>query len=74
VGKLSQLVFAAVRPSVQSNLIAGGLAEAGATQAGDMMLDLKTGLLLGVAPRAQFYAQLIGSAASIFVAIGTSDL
>ena len=39
-------------------------------QAGDMMQDLKTGFLLRASPRGQFYAQLLGSAASIFFAIG----
>lgn len=31
------------------------------------MQDLKTGHLIGASPRAQFYAQLIGSTFSIFV-------
>lgn len=42
--------------------MAGGVSEAGAQQAGDMMQDLKTGHLLGASPRAQFYGQLIGAA------------
>lgn len=33
----------------------------GALQAGDMMQDLKTGHLLGAAPEAQFYGQVIGA-------------
>lgn len=36
-------------------------------RAGDLMQDLKTGHLIGASPRAQFYAQLIGSTFSIFV-------
>jgi len=68
LGKISQLVFAVVQPSnVVANLIAGGVAEAGAGQAGDLMQDLKTGHLIGASPRAQFYGQLIGSTFSIFV-------
>jgi len=70
VGKISQLAFAAISPgNILSNLVAGAIAEAGAQQAGDMMQDLKTGHLMGASPRAQFYAQLIGSGASAFFAV-----
>lgn len=48
-------------------MIAGGVAEAGAQQAGDLMQDLKTGDLLRAAPRSQFYGQMIGSLASVFI-------
>jgi len=68
LGKISQLVFALIQPgNVVANIIAGGVAEAGAQQAGDLMQDLKTGHLLGASPRAQFYGQLIGSTLSIIV-------
>lgn len=67
IGKISQLLFALIVPrshpgSVLINLIAGGITEAGAQQAGDLMQDLKTGHLIGASPRAQFVAQIIGSA------------
>lgn len=39
-----------------------------------MMQDLKTGHLLGGSPRAQFLAQLIGSAVSIVVAVAAYEL
>ncbi|CDO95814.1 unnamed protein product [Kluyveromyces dobzhanskii CBS 2104] len=70
IGKLSQLIFALIIPnshkgSVLLNLVAGGVAEAGAQQAGDLMQDLKTGHLLGASPKAQFIAQSIGAAWSI---------
>ncbi|KAL5525508.1 hypothetical protein ACEPAG_6844 [Sanghuangporus baumii] len=68
LGKISQLVFAFIQPgNVVANIIAGGVAEAGAQQAGDLMQDLKTGHLLRASPRAQFYGQLIGSGVSIVV-------
>ncbi|KAG8906328.1 hypothetical protein FRB99_007108 [Tulasnella sp. 403] len=68
LGKLAQLAFAFLQPgNVVANIIAGGVAEAGAQQAGDLMQDLKTGHLLHASPRAQFYGQLIGSSLSIFV-------
>ncbi|BEI92704.1 uncharacterized protein CcaverHIS019_0503320 [Cutaneotrichosporon cavernicola] len=68
IGKISQLFFAVLQPgNVVANVIAGGVAEAGAQQAGDLMQDLKTGHLLRASPRSQFYGQLVGSLASVFV-------
>ncbi|KAK9447304.1 OPT oligopeptide transporter protein-domain-containing protein [Limtongia smithiae] len=72
IGKISQLLFALIVPrsnpaAVLINLIAGGVAEAGAQQAGDLMQDLKTGHLLGASPKAQFYAQVIGTAYSVLL-------
>ncbi|KAK7050932.1 OPT superfamily [Paramarasmius palmivorus] len=68
LGKISQLLFAWIQPgNIVANIIAGGVAEAGAQQAGDLMQDLKTGHLCRASPRAQFYGQLIGSSVSIFV-------
>src|SRR5690606_25353047 len=67
ISKLTQLIFARVAPAsnpnaVLINLAAGAVSEAGAQQAGDIMQDLKTGHLVGAAPKAQFWGQLIGSA------------
>ncbi|CAO3570650.1 unnamed protein product [Mortierella alpina] len=71
IGKVSQFVFAGVVPGgIVANLIAGGIAEAGAQQAGDLMQDLKTGHLMGASPKAQFWGQLIGSVASVFISTG----
>ena len=70
-----QGVFALIAPGqVVPNLVAGAIAEAGAQQAGDMMQDFKTAHLLGVRPKAQFYAMLIGSFASVFVSVGAYAL
>ena len=70
-----QGVFAVIAPGrVVPNLVAGAIAEAGAQQAGDMMQDFKTAHLLGVCPRAQFYAMLMGSFASVFVSVGAYAL
>ncbi|KAJ1822943.1 OPT super [Coemansia sp. RSA 2599] len=71
IGKVSQVVFAGVMPgNLVGNLVAGGIAEAGAQQAGDLMQDLKTGHLLNASPRAQFSGQMIGSVFSVFVTAG----
>jgi len=72
ISKLTQLIFALIVPAsnpnaVIANLVAGAVSEAGAQQAGDIMQDLKTGHLIGAAPRAQFYGQLIGSAVGAIV-------
>lgn len=68
IGKISQLLFAVLQPNnVVANIIAGGVAEAGAQQAGDLMQDLKTGALLKASPKSQFYGQMIGSLASVFI-------
>lgn len=72
ISKLTQLVFALIVPAsnpyaVMVNLVAGAVSEAGAQQAGDIMQDLKTGHIIGAAPRAQFYGQLIGSAVGAIV-------
>ncbi|KAI5950285.1 OPT8 [Candida jiufengensis] len=72
IGKLSQLIFAFIIPQnhpskILINLISGGVAEAGAQQAGDLMQDLKTGHLIGASPKAQFIAQIIGTLYSVFL-------
>lgn len=66
ISKLAQLFFALIVPqghptSVLINLVAGAVSEAGALQAGDLMQDLKTGHLLGAAPKAQFWGQVLGA-------------
>ena len=61
MGKVTQLVFGAVSPgSTGTNLMCAAITGAGASQAGDMMQDLKTGYLLGASPKKQFLAQLVG--------------
>ncbi|KAJ3097695.1 hypothetical protein HDU96_000293 [Phlyctochytrium bullatum] len=75
VAKASQLVFAGVTksqgltgpPAQTKNLIGGTIAAAAASQAVDMVGDLKTGYLLNATPKSQFYAQIVGSALSIVI-------
>jgi OPT family oligopeptide transporter len=72
ISKVAQLFLALVVPSsnkasVLVNLIGGAVAEAGALQAGELMQDLKTGHLLGAAPNAQFWGQVIGASAGAVV-------
>jgi uncharacterized oligopeptide transporter (OPT) family protein len=52
-----------------TNLMTAGISSAGASQAGDMMQDLKTGWLLGASPRKQLIAQLCGVTVGIFTCV-----
>lgn len=79
ISKLTQLFFALVIPAsnpnaVAINLLAGAISESGALQAGDMMQDLKAGHLMGAAPKAQFYGQMIGSFVGAIISAGVYQL
>ncbi|MGM0576034.1 MAG: OPT family oligopeptide transporter [Myxococcota bacterium] len=70
MGKVTQLVFGGLAPGqMGTNLMSAAITGAGASQAGDMMQDLKTGNLLGASPRRQFIAQLIGVAAGAILVV-----
>lgn len=70
MGKVTQLVFGALSPGVLStNIMGAAITSAGASQAGDMMQDLKTGRMLGASPRRQLVAQLVGVGAGVLVAV-----
>jgi len=70
MGKVTQLVFGALAPgAVATNLMSAAVTGSGASQAGDMMQDLKTGYMLGASPRQQFKAQLMGIPFGILCAV-----
>lgn len=70
VSKVTQLVYAGISPGqTLLNLMGAGLTSAGATSAGDMMSDLKTGLLLNASPKKQFISQCIGSIFGIIFSV-----
>lgn len=70
MGKVTQMVFGGLAPgSTSTNLMAAAITGAGASQAGDMMQDLKTGYLLGASPRKQLVAQLCGVAMGVVVTV-----
>ncbi len=68
MGSVTQIAFGALQTGsaaatsavINGNLLTGGVAAGGASEAADMMQDLKTGWLLGATPRRQVYAQLMG--------------
>ncbi|KAF2175358.1 oligopeptide transporter-like protein [Zopfia rhizophila CBS 207.26] len=75
IGKISQFVFAVVIPrsnprAVLLNMVAGALAEAGASQAGDLSYDLKVGYLVGSDLHSQLFGQCIGCVAGAFISVG----
>ncbi|MDE0625299.1 MAG: OPT/YSL family transporter [Bryobacterales bacterium] len=70
MGKVTQLAYGGLAPgSIGTNLMAAAITGAGASQAADMMQDLKTGRLLGASPRRQFIAQLWGIAAGVLFCV-----
>ena len=69
MGKVTQGVFGALTDSMSTNLMSAGITGAGASQAADMMQDLKTGYMLGASPRAQFIAQLWGILSGVIFAV-----
>ncbi len=70
MGKVTQLVFGGLAPgATNANLMCAAITGAGASQAGDMMQDLKTGHMLGASPRQQFFAQLFGIVAGVLFVV-----
>jgi OPT family oligopeptide transporter len=61
MGKVMQLLFAAIKPGqVGPNLASAGIAANSASSCADLLTDLKIGYLLGANPRRQFLAQFWG--------------
>lgn len=69
MGKITQVVYGGLAPGhMQVNLMAAAITSAGASQAGDLMHDLKAGYLLKVSVRRQVTTQLIGVVVGVFAA------
>ncbi len=61
LGKVTQLTYGAITPGdMAANLMTANVTGGAAGQCADMMHDLKTGSLIGAAPRLQIYAQALG--------------
>jgi len=69
MGKVTQLAFGVMSPSMIVNLQMANVTGAGASQAADMMQDLKTGHMVGASPRKQYLSQLIGIGAGVAVVV-----
>ncbi len=69
MGKITQVVYGILDPGkITTNLMAAGITAAGASQAGDLMHDLKAGYILKVSIKKQVITQLIGVIVGVFVA------
>ena len=80
MGSVTQIAFGTLQSATMGganmvgaittgNLMTGGVAAGGASEAADMMQDLKTGWLVGATPKKQVYAQLLGvTIGSVFCA------
>lgn len=70
MGKVTQLLYGGLAPGhMGANLMCAAITGAGASKAGDIMHDLKTGWLLGASPRKQVLAQLFGVLSGILVCV-----
>lgn len=70
MGKVTQLLYGGLAPGhMGANLMCAAVTGAGASKAGDIMHDLKTGWLLSASPRKQVIAQLYGVVAGILVCV-----
>ncbi|KNC29050.1 hypothetical protein FF38_03281, partial [Lucilia cuprina] len=71
IAKLTQFVFGIIMRgsphAVVFNIIAGAITEAGAEQAGDLMQDFKTGILVNAPMSTQTIGMLIGTTWSVLV-------
>ena len=68
MGSITQIAFGLTKQGATTNLMAGGISASVASEAADMMQDLKTGWLLGSTPKKLVYAQLMGITAGAFFA------
>lgn len=61
MGKITQLTFGVLIPgNATANLMTATVTAGAAAHSADLLTEVKTGYLLGAAPRKQFFAQLIG--------------
>lgn len=75
MGKITQVVYGALDPGkIQTNLMAAAITSAGASQAGDLMHDLKAGYILKASIRRQVITQMIGVVVGVFAAAATYRL
>ncbi|KAJ3248727.1 hypothetical protein HK104_007697, partial [Borealophlyctis nickersoniae] len=74
LGKVVQIAFAkfpaaSLMDLQRNNVLSAAMTSASASQAVDMVGDLKTGHLINASPKSQFLAQLVGSAFAIPISV-----
>jgi OPT family oligopeptide transporter len=71
MAKITQVIYGFLDPGrISTNVMTAGITAAGASQAADLMSDLKAGHLLGASVRRQVLAQLAGIGCGVFVVVG----
>ena len=70
MGKITQLTFGVIAPSnMTTNLMTASVTAGAAGSTADLLVDLKSGYLLGANPRQQFIAQFLGIFAGTLVVV-----
>lgn len=70
MGKITQLLFGVLLPgNAAANLMTATVTAGAASHSADLLMEVKTGYLLGGAPRKQFWAQLLGVLAGAIVCV-----
>jgi OPT family oligopeptide transporter len=70
MGKITQLTFGVLMPgNATANLMTATVTAGAAAHSADLLTEVKTGYLLGAAPRKQFFAQLIGVFVGAFACV-----
>ncbi|OFZ19846.1 MAG: hypothetical protein A2X94_13080 [Bdellovibrionales bacterium GWB1_55_8] len=70
MGKITQLFFGVIAPAnITTNLMTASVTAGAAGSAADLLVDLKSGYLLGANPRKQFIAQFLGIFAGVLVVV-----
>ncbi|KAF9566001.1 hypothetical protein EC968_003938 [Mortierella alpina] len=74
IAKVTQLIFSRIPdPNIQvvqkTNLMCANIAASACSQSVDMVGDLKTAQLVGASPRSMLWAQMVGSAFAIVIAV-----
>ncbi len=70
LGKLTQLAFAALHPgSMTTNLASAGITASVASNAANLLMDIKPGYMLGAKPRQQAIGHVLGIIAGTLVAV-----
>ncbi len=70
MGKITQLLFGVLLPgNAAANLMTATVTAGAASHSADLLMEVKTGYLLGGAPRKQFWAQMLGVLAGAAVCV-----
>jgi uncharacterized oligopeptide transporter (OPT) family protein len=75
LGPVTQFIYGALLPAnVTANVMSANVTGGVGLHAADLLLDLKSGYLLGASPRQQLYAQLFGVVAGAAVVVPAFNL